>query len=148
MADVRRLRVSCRLMILYFIVFVHFYSVSHSLSLSEALPRACFAHFGRKFLNDLSKILMTIVFSYCFYTLYFLYAHLHPIFLFLHLTFYSRNSKYYIHLLFFLISSLHTFVHHCTFCASLHVKTSLGAPDRSIDTVLEFTRQSATGNCK
>jgi len=52
---------------------------------------------------------------------------------FLHLTFYSRNSQYYIHLLFFLLhhytnslSSLHIFVHHCTFCASLHVKTSPG----------------------
>src|SRR6218665_2198039 len=59
--------------------------------------------------------------SYYFYTLYPLYTHLHPIFPFPHLTFYSRNSKYCIHLLFFPISSLHKqpfitahFVHHCT----------------------------------
>ena len=40
-----------------------------------------------------------------FYTLYPLYTHLHPIFPFPHLTFNSRNNKYY--LLFFVNSSLH-----------------------------------------
>src|SRR6218665_1213546 len=67
------------------------------------------------------------------FTFYTPYRHLHP-------TIYSRfytllstlvtvNTTYTFH--FFLLhhctnslSSLHIFVHHCTFCASLHVKTS------------------------
>src|SRR6218665_3497029 len=38
----------------------------------------------------------------------------------------SRNNKYSVNHLFLLLSSLHIFVHHCTFCASLHTKTSPG----------------------
>src|SRR6218665_255204 len=59
-------------------------------------------------------------------------------FTFLHLALCSRNNKYCIRHLFILNSSLHKqpfitahfrsslhiFVHHCTFCASLHTKTS------------------------
>ena len=53
-------------------------------------------------------------------------------FSFLHLTFYSRNSKYYTCAFYFFLfhpctnrlSSLHIFVHHCTFCAPLHVRAS------------------------
>src|SRR6218665_1104541 len=51
------------------------------------------------------------------------------LFTFLHLALCSRNSEHAIY--FFLIhhctnslSSLHIFVHHYTFCASLHTKTS------------------------
>src|SRR6218665_3963511 len=58
-----------------------------------------------------------------------LYTHPPAVFPFLHLALSSRNSKYAIY--FFLIhhctnslSSLHIFVYHCTFCASLHTKTS------------------------
>src|SRR6218665_652061 len=70
-------------------------------------------------------LLYTLHLFHFIYTLYPSYTHLHPIFPFLHLTFYSRNNKYHIHLLFFHhLSSLHIFVHHCTFCVSLHVKTS------------------------
>ena len=60
--------------------------------------------------------------SYYFYTLYPLYTQLHPIFPFLHLTFYSPNSKYYIHLLFFLTSSLHKQPFNTAhFRSSLHI---------------------------
>ena len=52
-----------------------------------------------------SNIIQITPISYFFYTLYSyvpLYTHLHPIFTFLHLTFYSRNNKYYVRLLHFL----------------------------------------------
>src|SRR6218665_243063 len=44
-----------------------------------------------------------------------LYAHPHTVFAFLHLALCSRNSSYSIHHLFRLNSSLHIFVHLCTF---------------------------------
>src|SRR6218665_243483 len=54
-------------------------------------------------------------------------------FTFLRLALCSRNNKYSIRHLFLLnsslhkiLSSLHIFVHHCTFCASLHTRTSPG----------------------
>src|SRR6218665_3958475 len=56
--------------------------------------------------------------------------HTHMLFYtFLHIALCSRNTKYSVNHLFLLNSSLHIFVHHCTFCASLHTKTSPGGGD-------------------
>src|SRR6218665_984618 len=59
------------------------------------------------------------------------YTHTHTIFTFLHLasalvTINTANAIYLflIHHCTNILSSLHIFVHHCTFCASLHTKTS------------------------
>src|SRR6218665_3215825 len=68
-----------------------------------------------------------------------IYTHM-LFFTFLHLALCSRNNKYSMRHLFLLSSSLHKqpfitahfrsslhiFVHHCIFCASLHTKTSPG----------------------
>ena len=81
--------------------------------------------------------------SYCLNTLYPLYAHRHAVLPFLHLTFYSHNSKYYIRLLFLLTSSLHKqsfitfsfiiahFVHHCTFEQALDIARQQSASVQS-----------------
>src|SRR6218665_1936282 len=87
-------------------------------------------------------ILYTLFLLHLLYTPYIIYTLIYtPIsyfFSFLHLTFYSRNNKYYVRLLLFRNSSLHAAFYHCTFsfittqyiCASLHVKTS---PERKAE---------------
>src|SRR6218665_943337 len=53
--------------------------------------------------------------SYCLNTLYPLHTHRHAVFPFLHLTFYSRNSKYYVYVFYFFLLHHCTAFHHCIF---------------------------------
>src|SRR6218665_485171 len=84
-------------------------------------------------------------YSYFWHTIHPLYAHPHAVFAFLHLALCSRVTVNTAHTIYFVLihnctnslSSLHIFVHHCAFCASLHTKTS---PGRKVDSRLELDR--------
>src|SRR6218665_394414 len=111
-----------------FFIFSHIFHISHIAPLSCSLtPRFPGKNFWPTFLGfyflpkhftfHLSKIHTRMLF-----------------FTFLHLALCSRNNKYTTHAIYFFLihhctnrlSSLHIFVHHCTFCASLHTKTNPG----------------------
>src|SRR6218665_1654372 len=112
-------------LIIYKKILMTYFSHQPFFIISSLLFRGFrFKDFSENLSSYLSKKLMTF-FLFAFFSHRPFYTHLHPIFPFIHLTFCSRNNKCYVRLLLFSeFITARTALHHCTFCASLHVKTS------------------------